>query len=303
MPRPFFDWPPFKLVALDADTGKPLDPNVGMRVCRDFYNVRKAKDGKKVMTRKRVDFKDQKGNVMTEDVKKDGKGGGDAGKKGSEEKKESSGDAQQASPTILFTFQSKKLTRLKKPSDADFTAKDDKRLMEMKAVNKSWKEITAELDRPKNVLKDRYNHLNALQGGGGEVDKNKSGDKKQDGGNGKDDKQNEKSGHDKGDKKGGKENKQAKGDKNSNEKPSAKAPSKAPSRTSSRDVRFTGDEWKNLQEDDLFSFGELQCLTELIMREDRQRWLRIASAFADRTGRRVHPEDIREKFEEIGRMG
>lgn len=102
MPRPFFDWPPFKLVALDADTGKPLDPNVGMRVCRDFYNVRKDKDGKRVMTRKSVDFKDQKGNVMIEDVKKGGKGSGDTGKRGREEKKDSSGDAQQASSDPPF---------------------------------------------------------------------------------------------------------------------------------------------------------------------------------------------------------
>jgi len=187
------------------------------------------------------------------------------------------------------------LTRLKKPADAGFTAKDDKKLMEMKAVNTSWKDIIAELGRPRNVLKDRYDHLKALQGGV-EVDK------KQDGGNVKDEKHNKQEGNTKGNQESGKENKQNKGDKKSDEKPAAKAPSKVPSRTSSRDVRFTGDEWKNLQEDDLFSFGELQCLTELIMRDDRQRWLRIASAFADRTGRRVHPEDIREKFEEIGRM-
>ena len=167
--------------------------------------------------------------------------------------------------------------------------------MEMKAVNTSWKDIIAELGRPRNVLKDRYDHLKALQGGV-EVDK------KQDGGNVKDEKHNKQEGNTKGNQESGKENKQNKGDKKSDEKPAAKAPSKVPSRTSSRDVRFTGDEWKNLQEDDLFSFGELQCLTELIMRDDRQRWLRIASAFADRTGRRVHPEDIREKFEEIGRM-
>jgi len=199
-------------------------------------------------------------------------------------------------PTIPFALESRKLTELKKPADAGFTAEDDKRLMEMKAVNASWKDIIAELGRPRDVLKDRYDHLKALQGG-------VEADKKQDGGNGKDEKHNKQEGNNKGGKKGGKENKQDKGDKKSDEKPTAKAPSKVPSRTSSRDVRFTGDEWKNLQEDDLFSFGELQCLTELIMRDDRQRWLRIASAFADWTGRRVHPEDIREKFEEIGRMG
>ena len=36
-------------VALDADTGKPLDPKVGMRVKREFYNVKQSPNGKKVM--------------------------------------------------------------------------------------------------------------------------------------------------------------------------------------------------------------------------------------------------------------
>lgn len=39
------------------------------------------------------------------------------------------------------------------------------------------------------------------------------------------------------------------------------------------------------------------------MRDQSQTWLRIASAFFDRTGRRVHPEEIREKFEEMAAMG
>ena len=62
-------------------------------------------------------------------------------------------------------------------------------------------------------------------------------------------------------------------------------------------------EWMTLQEDDLFSFGELQCLSELIMRDEAQRWFRISGAFFDKTGRRVHSEDIREKFEQIGNTG
>ena len=104
MPRPFFDWPPFKLVALDADTGKPLDPNVGMRVCRDFYNVRKDKNGKKVMTRKKIETDTQKGKVMSMGVKKDSKGGGGAGKKNNEQKKDNSGDTHQASPNHPFRY-------------------------------------------------------------------------------------------------------------------------------------------------------------------------------------------------------
>jgi len=98
-----------------------------------------------------------------------------------------------------------------------------------------------------------------------------------------------------------KENKKAEKKK---EKPaSAKAASVAGSRRSNGEARFTMKEWLTLQEDDLFSFGELQCLSELIMRDQSQTWLRIASSFYDKTGRKVHPEDIQEKFEQMAAMG
>lgn len=105
MGPPFFNWPPFKLVALDADTGKPLDPTVGMRVYREFYNVKKDKDGKKMIMVHRNGEGSKKGEVMTEDVKKDGNGkaangskagGGEAAKNGGngggEEKKNGSAE-------------------------------------------------------------------------------------------------------------------------------------------------------------------------------------------------------------------
>ena len=97
------------------------------------------------------------------------------------------------------------------------------------------------------------------------------------------------------------------GKENSKDKTKASAdPKKAPSAagsTRSGQARFTMNEWQTLQEDSLFSFGELQCLSELIMRDQSQTWLRIAAAFYDKTGRRVHPEDIREKFESMAAMG
>lgn len=148
----------------------------------------------------------------------------------------------------------------------------------MKADGKTWKDIIAELGRSKKALQDRFKHLNA-DGGDAGAEKKDEGNKK--------------------DKSGGGNG----GDKKSERKTSAKTPSKVPSKTGSGEARFTMGEWMTLQEDDLFSFGELQCLSELIMRDEHQRWLRIASVFADKTGRRVHPDDIREKFEEIGRMG
>jgi hypothetical protein len=91
----------------------------------------------------------------------------------------------------------------------------------------------------------------------------------------------------------------AKKDKSSNRpgnKPgtSGKAPSAAPSTYS--EVKFTMSEWITLQEDDEFTFRELQFLSELIGKYPDWSWLQIASRFADKMGRRVHPEDIREKF-------
>lgn len=86
--------------------------------------------------------------------------------------------------------------------------------------------------------------------------------------------------------------------------------SKAPSSkaaSSRSEAKFTMGEWMTLQEDDMFSFRELQLLSELIMLDARESrdgaysWLRVASLFADRTDRRVHPEDIREKFEAMAR--
>jgi len=88
-------------------------------------------------------------------------------------------------------------------------------------------------------------------------------------------------------------------------KPAHKPPSKAPSKAGSKagsEARFTMGEWMTLREDDLFSFGELQLLSELLNRDETIRWDRIASQFYDKTGRRVHKDDIREKFEGIGGM-
>ena len=93
---PFFGWPPFRLVALDADTGKPIDPNIGMRVKREFYDIKKDKNGKKMIiahkTSSHGTTKDEgkggsedikKGvNVKGNEVKKNGSGGGNAGSGG-----------------------------------------------------------------------------------------------------------------------------------------------------------------------------------------------------------------------------
>ena len=71
----YFNWPPFKLVALDADTGKPLDPNVGMRVKREFYDIKKDDKGNNMV----VAHKTNGSKAGVDDVKKNGKGNGNGG--------------------------------------------------------------------------------------------------------------------------------------------------------------------------------------------------------------------------------
>jgi hypothetical protein len=61
-------------------------------------------------------------------------------------------------------------------------------------------------------------------------------------------------------------------------------------------------DWLTLQEDDMFSFGELQCLSELIGKDLSQSWQRVAAKFFDLTGRRIHPDDVRDKFERMAVM-
>ncbi|KAI5251269.1 hypothetical protein E4T42_04416 [Aureobasidium subglaciale] len=59
----------------------------------------------------------------------------------------------------------------------------------------------------------------------------------------------------------------------------------------------------SLAEDDMFSFGELQALSELISKDMEGMWQRVAAAFFGMTGRRVAAEDIREKFSGLEEEG
>lgn len=198
------------------------------------------------------------------------------------------------------------LTLPQKGADEPFTPEEDEKIKEMKAEQKSWKEIVDVVGRNQGVLKKHWKEIDPSKGGEGDAPaKQDEGGKKNEGSKkgGKGDKAKGGEDNDKqADKKSGKKDKKDKADKEAAEK---KAPSnKAPSNIGSNgQARFTMNEWMTLQEDDIFSFGELQCLSELMMRDERQRWTRIASAFFDKTGRRIHPEDIREKFIEMGALG
>ncbi len=164
----------------------------------------------------------------------------------------------------------------------------------MKAEGKSWAEIGAAIGgRSKSTATSRWKQLTKGDGAG-------AAEKKDDGKAGaKDEKAKPADGAKVDDKNG-----DAKKDVKKDDKKQAAVPAKAPSKVSSKgsSVRFTKGEWTTLMEDDMFSFGELQCISELLVQDERHRWLRVASRFTDKTGRKVHPDDIREKFEEMGKL-
>ena len=40
-------WKPFRIIPIDADTGKPLDPNIGRKTYVTYYDIKKDKSGAK----------------------------------------------------------------------------------------------------------------------------------------------------------------------------------------------------------------------------------------------------------------
>lgn len=70
-----------------------------------------------------------------------------------------------------------------------------------------------------------------------------------------------------------------------------------PSVAASSRTAYTLATTPSLTEDDLFSFGELQALSELIGKDMQGMWQRVSAAFFGMTGRRIAAEDIRDKFE------
>ncbi|KAH0259642.1 hypothetical protein KCU91_g15092, partial [Aureobasidium melanogenum] len=70
----------------------------------------------------------------------------------------------------------------------------------------------------------------------------------------------------------------------------------AASVTPSSRTAYTIKTMPSLAEDDLFSFGELQAISELIGRDMEGMWHRVSAAFFGMTGRRIAAEDIKEKF-------
>ncbi|GAB7325552.1 hypothetical protein MBLNU13_g09553t1 [Cladosporium sp. NU13] len=284
---PFFVPPllrkPFKIFAIDADTNQPIDPNVRTGTRVTYYEVQNSNNGSKRLVAHKTPS--QKSKPAVEAKKNDGE-------------------------------------------DAPWTEEQDKTIIAMKGDNKTWAQIGLEVGRAKREVSARWKLINPNKGQDADAGK------KDNGGGGSDKGQQNKGGNNQGQGKGGKRNKGGANNQNNNQnnnnnnqqkkknenkqnnnkkddknkdqnnnqksysnKPAAKQPSNTGNTTN--EPRFTMNDWLTLQEDDIFSFGELQCLSELIAKDMNQGWQRVAAKFFDLTGRRVHPDDVREKFESM----
>lgn len=183
-------------------------------------------------------------------------------------------------------------TDLKQNEDAaKFTADEDAKLKALKAENTPWKQINEQIPgHGVTALKARFKEINSTDNAGNDNKDKPTEDKKNEQNDNQKKKQNQ----------GQNANQQPKKDKQQQQQ---KQQQKASSdRKNGDEARFTMQEWITLQEDDMFSFGELQCLSELLMRDQHQTWDRVASAFFDKTGRRIYPHDIRDKFQAMMQM-
>ena len=196
----------------------------------------------------------------------------------------------------------------------NFTTEQDARLLEMKADGKStWKQIAAELSKSPNDLKKRFKELkaggNADRGGeGGDKEEGGGGDKDEGGGDGKSGGEgggdNEEGGNERKGGGGGDVVDEGTGKKKKDRKGKGKEKAvnvnkSGPVGETGAEPAFTLSEWRELTRDDEFSPEELQILADLVKKDREREWLRIASGFYDKTGRRVHEDDIKEKFAEL----
>jgi hypothetical protein len=337
--KPFFR-KPFKVFAIDADTGQPIDPNVRTKTRVTYYELANSSNGsKKLVAHKSPSViakeggeegKAEEAKPAEGEAKKEGSKKGDTPKEGSKKDdapKEGSKKEDEAKPE-------------QKGNDVTFTPEEDEKLKALKAENTPWRVIAEETGRAQHVLKTRFKEINITAGDdqgkkdangkGAEGGKGQNEKEKQNGGNGGQGKQGKK-GKKGGDNQQNQQNHQKKNDNNdksnqdkkeaekkleskkeeekpksSSSKPASIKPSSikpaSKSNNAANETRFTMTDWLTLQEDDMFSFGELQCLSELIAKDLGQSWQRVAAKFFDLTGRRIHPDDVRDKFERMAVM-
>jgi hypothetical protein len=284
--QPFFR-KPFKLFAIDADTNQPVDSNVRKKTRVTYYELQNVSNGSKRLV---------------------------AHKSASEVAKEA--ETKPAENADAKSAEELKIDDAQKADDAAavaWTDEQDKTLKTMKENGKTWVQIATETGKAKHECQARWKEIRPADG--------EAQGKKDDGGGGNGGQQGKQDkggdgqgqGHGKKGKKGkGGDNNQNNNQHHNNQqhnkatkpasaKPSkpASAPPAPPAANTNNEARFTMNDWLTLQEDDIFSFGELQCLSELIAKDMNQGWQRVAAKFFDLTGRRVHPDDVREKFESM----
>ncbi|KAI7277589.1 hypothetical protein KC345_g6520 [Hortaea werneckii] len=308
---------PRRLASIGSPSSKekPTDPNIGRKTYVTYYDVRKGKNGSKsIVAHKSASPSAASGN---------GKGGANAqgGETFNSGRKAQDGGGQSGKQMGADG------------NKASEFAEEDAKLKELKDTNTSWKDIAEQMNRPVQELKTRWGQINP------KANEQKQQQQGKGNGKGKQNQQNNQQGK-QGGKPQTKEQEEAAAKKREERqkrreeasKPTSLAPAPAastkpasspvhpknpttkptkpaanlPVTTNAADTgdetRFTLSEWLTLQSDSLFTISELQFLSEIIMRDQNQTWLRIASIFYDKTGRKVHPEDIREKFERMAGM-
>ncbi|KAI7022728.1 hypothetical protein KC355_g1974, partial [Hortaea werneckii] len=301
---------PRRLASIGSPSSKdkPTDPNLGRKTYVTYYDVRKSKNGSKsIVAHKSASASAASGNG------KDGAKNAPKGETDNAGRKAQNGGGQ---------YQEKKGADGNKASES---AEEDAKLKELKDANTSWKDIAEQMNRQTQELKTRWGQIKPTVNEQKPQQQQGKGNAK-----GKQNQQPNQQGK-KGGKPQAKEQEEAAAKKREERqkkreeasKPISLAPAPAPAPDNAQnpttdstkpatnlptnaatagagdETRFTLSEWLTLQSDSLFTISELQFLSELIMRDQNQTWLRIASLFYDRTGRKVHPEDIREKFERM----
>ncbi|KAJ9630731.1 hypothetical protein H2203_001255 [Taxawa tesnikishii (nom. ined.)] len=157
----------------------------------------------------------------------------------------------------------------------DFTAEQDAKLLEMKAQNKSWKDIETELGKPKHVLQKRFKETKPASEDAAkkaEEGKKKAEENKKRAEEGKDEAAAAKKG------KEGKEKAKKKEEEEEEKK-------EEEGRRGRREGGAGGE--------------KVHALADIFSLDEEQRWIRVASKFYGLTGRRMDPGDIKDKFEKV----
>ncbi|KAK0250421.1 hypothetical protein LTR91_017778 [Friedmanniomyces endolithicus] len=259
---------------------KPLDPNIGRRTAVTYYDIKKDGKGKSSIIAHRSPAPSAHGGNGKEEEKNGKKGGN-----GEKVKNSGKNDANAEKKDVKKDGGG---NNDKNPNFREWTTGEDAELKKLMAQGNTFKQIAKEMKRGQAQIKKHWAEIgNTAKVDQAEPKKTET-------------RAEEPKHASKKEKKAAK-----KAAKKAEAEIHAAAAEKKDTKPDRRDgeARFTLHEWQTLTEDSLFSLGELQCLSELAMRDQSQNWLRVAAKFYDKTGRRVHPEDIREKFEEMCSFG